>query len=35
MGFFIGLNRKDHIDLLFPADQAENPKLQLLMSKIC
>lgn len=34
-GFFIGMNRKDHIDVLFAQDQSDNPRLALLMSKLC
>jgi len=35
VGFFIGMSKKDHIDVLFEEGQADNTKLQILMSKLC
>ena len=35
MGFFIGMSKRDHIDILFSDKESENHKLQMIMSRIC
>jgi hypothetical protein len=35
VGFFIGISKKDHIDILFEEGFAEDPRLQMLMSRVC
>jgi hypothetical protein len=33
-GYFIGVSKRDHIEILFEAKHAENPKLQFVMSTL-
>jgi hypothetical protein len=35
MGFFIGVNRKDHIEILYEGKFKGEKKIFMLMSKIC
>jgi hypothetical protein len=35
VGFFIGISKKDHVDILFEEGLAEDTRLQMIMSRIC
>ncbi len=35
MGFFIGISKKDHVDILFEEGLAEDTRLQMVMSRLC
>lgn len=34
-GFFIGMSKRDYIDILFESKETDNNKLQLVMSRLC
>lgn len=33
--FFLGMSKRDHIDVLFEKEEEDNVKLQMLMSRLC
>ena len=33
--FFLGMSKRDHIDVLFEKEEEDNTKLQMLMSRLC
>lgn len=35
LAFFLGMDKRDHIDFLFEKKEADNTKLTTLMSRIC
>lgn len=35
VGFFIGISKKDNVDILFEEGLAEDTRLQMIMSRIC
>lgn len=35
IGFFIGVSKKDHIEILFEEKMENDHKMQLVMSKVC